>query len=150
MNDLPGQTPPAATTDGGHADDSTTTVAQLRRRVEQFVDQRDWRQFHSPKNLAMSLAIEAAELMEHFQWLTIQQSRGVTGDSARMERIGDELADVFCYLLAMTSQLDLDLTEATVRKLAKNELKYPADEYRGRFGPDDPGTPERPAQPERA
>jgi NTP pyrophosphatase (non-canonical NTP hydrolase) len=119
--------------------DESTTVAELRRRVQAFVDARDWRQFHSPKNLAMSTAIEAAELMEHFQWLTVEQSRRAAADPARREPIADEMADVFCYLLAMANQLDIDLASATTAKLAKNEQKYPAEKYRGRYGPEDPG-----------
>jgi NTP pyrophosphatase (non-canonical NTP hydrolase) len=119
--------------------DETTTVAALRRMVHEFVDRRDWHQFHSPKNLAMSAAIEAAELMEHFQWLDARQSRAVANDPARLEQIADEMADVACYLLAMANQLDVDLSTAIEGKLVKNERKYPADQYRGRFGPDDPG-----------
>jgi dCTP diphosphatase len=117
--------------------DSTTTVAELRRVVAEFVDRRDWRQFHSPKNLSMSLAIEAAELMEHFQWLTAEQSRQVAEEPDRLVEVADELADVLSYALAMANQLDLDLSTAVRNKMAKNERKYPADEYRGRFGPED-------------
>jgi NTP pyrophosphatase (non-canonical NTP hydrolase) len=119
--------------------DTETTIDDLRTLVDAFVDRRDWHQFHSPKNLAMSLAIEAAELMEHFQWLTPEQSRSVRADAQKLSAVGDELADVLCYALAMANQLDLDLSTAVRRKLVKNEEKYPADEFRGRFGPDDPG-----------
>jgi len=117
--------------------DSTTTVAQLRRSIAEFVDRRDWRQFHAPKNLSMSLAIEAAELMEHFQWITADASRQVAAEPEKLEAIADELADVVCYCLALANQLDLDLSDAVGRKLAKNEQKYPADAYRGRYGPED-------------
>jgi NTP pyrophosphatase (non-canonical NTP hydrolase) len=117
--------------------DSTTTVAELRRLVAQFVDRRDWRQFHSPKNLSMSLAIEAAELMEHFQWLTVDESRGVAGQPDKLAEVADELADVLSYTLAMANELGLDLSTAVRHKMTKNERKYPADEYRGRFGPED-------------
>lgn len=119
--------------------DAETTIAQLRDRIEQFVGQRDWHQFHSPKNLAMSLAIEAAELMEHFQWLETEQSRRVVDEPRRLEAVGEELADVMCYVLALSNQLGLDLASTVERKLAKNEKKYPVEQYRGRFGPDDPG-----------
>jgi len=122
--------------------DNSTTISQLRRLVAQFVDRRQWQQFHSPKNLAMSLAIEAAELMEHFQWLTTEQSRAVGSDASKLRRVAEELADVFCYLLAMANVLQIDLSEAVAAKIAKNEEKYPADEYRGRFGPEDPGKPQ--------
>jgi NTP pyrophosphatase (non-canonical NTP hydrolase) len=119
--------------------DAETTVALLRKIVEQFVDQRDWHRFHTPKNLAMSLAIEAAEVMEHFQWLTPEQSWEVTGRPEQLAAVSDELADVFCYALAMANELGVDVTKAILAKMAKNEQKYPADEYRGRYGPDDPG-----------
>jgi NTP pyrophosphatase (non-canonical NTP hydrolase) len=118
--------------------DATTTVAQLRHVVQQFVDRRDWHQFHTPKNLAMSMAIEAAELMEHFQWLTPEQSRAVAGQQDKLPEVADEMADVFCYLLAMANELGLDLAGALDTKMAKNARKYPEEEYRGRFGPDDP------------
>ncbi len=121
--------------------DSTTTLADLRALIEEFVDRRDWHQFHTPKNLAMSLAIEAAELMEHFQWLTPEQSRAVAGDRETLAEIGEELADVFAYGLAMANELGLDLSAAIEAKMAKNERKYPAEKYRGLFGPEDPNAP---------
>jgi dCTP diphosphatase len=117
--------------------DQTTSVADLRKLVAEFVDQRDWQQFHSPKNLSMSLAIEAAELMEHFQWLTIEQSRAVANEPEKLGEVADELADVLCYALAMANELKIDLADAIRAKMIKNELKYPAAEFRGRFGLDD-------------
>lgn len=119
--------------------DPETTVAELRQLVEQFVERRDWHQFHTPKNLAMSMAIEAAELMEHFQWLTPEQSRQIAQQPDKLARVADELADVCCYVLAMANELGLDLSTSLERKMAKNEAKYPAAQYRGRFGPEDPG-----------
>ena len=118
--------------------DTTATIAELRRLVEQFVERRDWRQFHTPKNLAMSLAIEAAELMEHFQWLTPDQSRAVAQRPEKLAEVADELADVMCYALAMSNELGLDLASALAAKMAKNAEKYPVEQYRGRFGPEDP------------
>lgn len=117
--------------------DNSTTLAELRDIVRQFVDERDWRQFHSPKNLSMSLAIEAAELMEHFQWIDVAESRTVASDPAKVSAIGEELADVLCYALALTNELDLDLTTIVKDKMAKNAAKYPAADYRGRYGPED-------------
>jgi NTP pyrophosphatase (non-canonical NTP hydrolase) len=117
--------------------DSTTTLADLKRLVNDFVDRRDWHQFHAPKNLSMSLAIEAAELMEHFQWISAEESRRAAEEPERLETIADELADVLCYALAMANELGLDLSTAIRRKMAKNERKYPAEEYRGRFGLED-------------
>ena len=119
--------------------DSTTTVAELKQWVNAFVDQRDWHQFHAPKNLAMSLAIEAAELMEHFQWISAEESRAVEHDPQKLAEVGEELADVLCYALAMANELGLDLATVLRQKLAKNEQKYPADEFRGRYGPEDRG-----------
>jgi dCTP diphosphatase len=119
--------------------DSITSVQFLKERMRQFVDERDWRQFHSPKNLSMSLAIEAAELMEHFQWIDVPASRQVKDDPARLAEVGEELADVLCYALALANELDLDISDIIQAKMAKNEIKYPAEKFRGRYGNDDPG-----------
>ena len=113
--------------------DATTTVSVLRAAMGQFVTERDWGQFHSPKNLAMGLAVEAAELMEHFLWVDVEASRLVGLEPARRIAIGEEMADVACYLLALANTLQLDLSDAIVDKLAKNAVKYPAAQYRGRF-----------------
>ncbi len=117
--------------------DAHTTVAALRQLVGEFVAERNWGQFHTPKNLSMSLAIEAAELMEHFQWLTPEQSREIAGDEARRSAAGEELADVICYALALANELGLDVAAAMQDKMHKNALKYPVAEYRGRFGQGD-------------
>ncbi|MGD9645582.1 MAG: nucleotide pyrophosphohydrolase [Pirellulales bacterium] len=119
--------------------DKQTTVAALRAVVAEFVAERDWRQFHTPKNLAMSLAIEAAELMEHFQWLTPRESRELAGDEEKLGEVADEISDVLCYALALANELEIDVAAAFNRKMAANRQKYPADEFRGRYGPDDPG-----------
>jgi NTP pyrophosphatase (non-canonical NTP hydrolase) len=113
--------------------DDTETVTQLKQAVADFVNERDWRQFHTPKNLAMSLAIEAAELMEHFQWLDVDDSIDRGRDPQRRGQIADEIADVCCYLLSLCNALDLDLSEAVRSKLVKNVAKYPAEKFRGRF-----------------
>ncbi|HUE74796.1 MAG TPA: nucleotide pyrophosphohydrolase [Pirellulaceae bacterium] len=117
--------------------DHDTSLADLRDLVRRFVDERDWRQFHSPKNLSMSLAIEASELMEHFQWIDIAESRAVANDPEKLAAIGEELADVLCYALALANELGIDVSQAVREKMVKNALKYPAAEYRGRFGPED-------------
>jgi len=114
--------------------DRDATIDQLRELVRQFVQERDWKQFHTPKNLSMSLAIEAAELMEHFQWLTPEESRELAADPARRAAAGEELADVLCYALALANELGLDLDTIVRDKMAKNALKYPADQFRGRYG----------------
>jgi NTP pyrophosphatase (non-canonical NTP hydrolase) len=119
--------------------DHDTPIAELRELVRRFVDERDWQQFHSPKNLSMALAIEAAELMEHFQWVTPEASRNVGQDPEKLAAIGEELADVFCYSLAIANELEIDLSAALRSKMKRNELKYPAAEFLGRYGPEDPG-----------
>jgi dCTP diphosphatase len=104
--------------------DKTTTVAQLRAIVERFVAERNWHKYHNPKNLSMSLAIEAAELMEHFQWLTTDET--TSGKDQNLAEITDELADVTCYALALANALKIDLAQAIENKMVKNRLKYPA------------------------
>lgn len=118
--------------------DQTATISDLKTLVRKFVDERDWRQFHSPKNLSMSLAIETAELMEHFQWLTVEESRQVAQDQEERLAVGEELADVVCYALALANELELDLADCLHRKMIKNVSKYPIEQIRGRFGHDDP------------
>jgi NTP pyrophosphatase (non-canonical NTP hydrolase) len=113
-------------------------VAALRTLVRQFVAERAWEPFHTPKNLSMSLAIEAAELMEHFQWLTAEESLALRHEPLRRSAAAEELADVLCYALALANALDIDLSQAIAGKMAKNAAKYPAAEFRGRYGADDP------------
>jgi len=117
--------------------DASTTVAELRALVRAFVDEREWQPFHTPKNLAMSLAIEAAELMEHFQWLTPEQSQSIAGDAEKLAAVGEELADVLCYGFALANALQLDVADCVQKKMVRNAAKYPADEFRGRYGRDD-------------
>src|SRR4026207_70799 len=119
--------------------DNTTTIAELRRRVADFVAERDWSQFHSPKNVSMALAVEAAELMEHFQWLTIEESRDIPNDPAKLADVADEIAHVVGYSMALANELGIDLSQAIRAKMIKNAQKYPADQYRGRYGPEDKG-----------
>jgi NTP pyrophosphatase (non-canonical NTP hydrolase) len=117
--------------------DSTTPIQHLKDLMHSFVDERDWRQFHAPKNLSMSLAIEAAELMEHFQWIDVAESRHVKDDPAKLAAIGEELADVLCYAVALANELELDISDVVQAKMAKNAIKYPAAEFRGRYGNED-------------
>ena len=113
--------------------DESTTISELREMVREFVAERDWQQFHAPKNISMALTVEAGELMEHFQWLTLDASRAIRDDQQAKQAVGEELADVVCYALAMANELDLDLASALEQKMAKNRLKYPAEDYRGRY-----------------
>ena len=119
--------------------DRETTVFELRENLRKFVDERDWHQFHAPKNLAMALAIEAAELMEHFQWLSIDESRNLADDPERLQQVGEELADVIGYSLALANELDIDISSTIRDKMVKNAEKYPVGEFRGRYGPKDRG-----------
>jgi dCTP diphosphatase len=115
------------------ATDAHTTVAALRQAVAAFVDARDWRPFHTPKNLSMSIAIEAAELMERFQWLTPEEAQAAVSDPHERAAVADELADVLIYGLSLSNALDLDVSSAVLGKLEANEHRYPAGEFRGRF-----------------
>lgn len=113
--------------------DSTTTVAELRQIIADFVVERDWSQFHSPKNVSMALAIEAAELMEHFQWLSTDASRELKNDPKRLGEVAEELADVIGYSFALANELGLDVADSIRAKMVKNRQKYPADQFRGRY-----------------
>lgn len=113
--------------------DQQATIAELRTWVRDFVAERDWEKFHTPKNLSMSIAIEAAELMEHFQWPDTGDFSTVHDDPQSMELIREEIADVLCYVLAFANALEIDLASALRDKMIKNAVKYPADRFRGRF-----------------
>ncbi len=115
-------------------DDASATVGLLKELVERFVDERDWQPFHDPKNLSASIAIEAAELMEHFQWLRTDQLAGVRDDEGKMAQVREEIADILAYVVSFASTMDIDLASALADKMKKNAVKYPADEFKGRFG----------------
>ena len=117
--------------------DQSTTIADLKQIVAQFVGERDWQQFHSPKNISMALAIEAAELMEHFQWISMQESRQVPQDPEKLNAVAEEVSDVLCYLLAMSNELGIDLSDSLTCKMVKNRQKYPADVFKGKYGQED-------------
>lgn len=110
--------------------DTQTTLQELKDHMARFVDERDWQQFHTPKNLSMSIAIEAAELMEHFQWLTVEQSKSLNEDA--LAEIGEELADIVIYSLSLSNYLGLDLSQTVLKKMDKNIRKYPKDQVRGK------------------
>jgi NTP pyrophosphatase (non-canonical NTP hydrolase) len=104
-------------------------LAELKARVRAFVAERDWERFHSPKNLAMALSVEASELVELFQWLSEDESAAL--DDAQRRRVAEELADVLWFLVRLSDRLDIGLLEAAEQKLAANAKKYPAEKVRG-------------------
>lgn len=108
------------------------TIRALEQALADFAAERDWEQFHTPKNLAMALAGECGELLELFQWLTPDQSTRVMDDPRQAQRVREEMADVFAYLLRMADVLELDLEQAVVEKIESNRNKYPVHLARGR------------------
>jgi dCTP diphosphatase len=105
------------------------SLQQLNRRLRDFARQRDWEQFHSPKNLAMAMIAECAELVEHFQWLTEEQSYNLAPE--KREQVAMEMADILIYLIRCSERLDIDLVEAARQKIEINEKRYPAEQVRG-------------------
>jgi NTP pyrophosphatase (non-canonical NTP hydrolase) len=102
---------------------------QFKVRLRQFAEERDWDQFHSPKNLSMALIVEAAELVEHFQWLTEEQSRSL--DQKQLEKVQEELADIQIYLIRIADKLNIDLLGEVSKKIEANAKKYPPEKVRG-------------------
>jgi len=112
--------------------DSSTTVAEIKTRVLAFARERDWEQFHAPKNLSMALAAEAGELMEHFLWATPEASRTIATDEAKRKKIEEELADVVIYALEFANMTGIDVAAAIETKMAANAAKYPVEKAKGR------------------
>ncbi|MCP3850734.1 MAG: nucleotide pyrophosphohydrolase [Gammaproteobacteria bacterium] len=104
----------------------TDSIKKISNDLKKFAIERDWEQFHTPKNLSMALIAEAAELVEHFQWLTPEQSKMIKGE--KLTDISHEIADIFIYLLRIAEQLDVDLVKATREKMTINETRFPIDE----------------------
>ena len=105
------------------------SLDQLAQRLQAFAQARDWGQFHSPKNLASALIVEAGELLEHFQWLTEEQSRNL--DAVKKQEVAMEMADVLLYLIQMGNQLGVNVVEAAQQKIDLNDQKYPVDQAKG-------------------
>lgn len=112
--------------------DVETSVEDLKNAVRKFIHERDWEKYHNPKDLAESICIEAAELLQLFQWVTLEQSRELKIDPSKVKRVEEELADVVIYCLSMANTLEVDLAKAVLEKIELNEKKYPADLYKGR------------------
>ena len=108
---------------------SNAFIETLSSAIDEFAKERDWQQFHSPKNLSMALIVEAAELVEHFQWLSERQSEELDHD--RRAAVAEELADILIYTLRLASQMEIDLGSAAWAKLEKNRRKYPVEKARG-------------------
>ncbi len=106
------------------------SLENLRRQLAEFAQRRDWDQFHSPKNLSMALIAEAAELVEHFQWLSEEQSRRL--EPEKLNEVAMELADILIFLIRTADKLDIDLVQAAIAKIAINERRYPVEKVRGR------------------
>jgi dCTP diphosphatase len=109
--------------------DTREPFSTMRGYLRQFAKERDWEQFHSPKNVVMALAVETAELLEHFQWLSADQSQSLTPD--QLTAVAEEIADVQLYLVRLADRLGIDILQAVSAKTLKNEARYPADKVRG-------------------
>jgi NTP pyrophosphatase (non-canonical NTP hydrolase) len=106
-----------------------TSLSELRDALRHFAAEREWDQFHTPKNLAAALSVEAAELLEHFQWLTAEQSQSLPAE--KLAQVQEEMADVLLYLIRLADKLDVDLLAAAAAKLLRNAEKYPLEKARG-------------------
>lgn len=113
--------------------DKTTRISQLKTLVGTFVRERDWEKFHSPKNLAMSISIEAAELMEIFQWFDTKGAASLLNKPQKAEHIKEELADILIYLISFCNLYKIDMADIIADKLRKNKSKFPAKQVRGTF-----------------
>jgi dCTP diphosphatase len=113
--------------------DAGTTLETLKSGMRRFVEEREWEKFHSPKNLVMALAAEAAELLEHFLWVDNEESKKLVQNPAKRQAVADEIADVAGCLFALSNALDLDLSDAINDKMARNAIKYPVAKYRGKW-----------------
>ncbi|HXX38549.1 MAG TPA: nucleotide pyrophosphohydrolase [bacterium] len=107
------------------------TLLGLRNQLRAFARERDWQRFHTPKNLAMSVAVEAAELLEIFQWLSDTQSSKISASTRDMARVREEMADVFIYLIRLADILSIDLEKAAAAKIARNARRYPVAASKG-------------------
>lgn len=111
--------------------DNDSSILDVREKVANFVEERDWEKFHTPKNLSMSIAIEAAELMEIFQWMKDDEANDILANPSTLQRIREELADILIYSISLSNTLKLDISEAISEKLGKNSQKYPIQKAKG-------------------
>ena len=114
--------------------DQVVTVESLKQIMRDFVRERDWEKYHTPKNLAASASVEAGELLELFQWLTPEEASGKSANDLRFRQaVGEELADVLMYLISLANVLNIDVAQTVSAKMAKNRAKYPPEQFRGHY-----------------
>lgn len=106
-------------------------IKTIQQKLREFAAERDWDQYHSPKNLASALSVEAAELLEIFQWLTEAESKNIINNADDKQRVSEEIADIFLYLLRLADKMDIDLIEAANNKISLNAQKYPISKAKG-------------------
>ena len=109
----------------------TINYSMLEKKIFEFSDDRQWEQFHSIKNLSMALSVESSELVEIFQWMTEIQSNNVANDNVKFPKVRDEIADIFIYLIRISSKLNINLEEAVLNKMETNIAKYPVEQFIG-------------------
>lgn len=110
--------------------DATTSINELKEMVRQFINERNWEKYHTPRNIAVSVTLEAAELLEHFQWSPPAED---AIDQKKRHEIGEEMADVMAYLLSLANVLDIDIASTMKEKMKKNRSKYPAEQFQGNW-----------------
>lgn len=113
-------------------DDQNISVQDLKKAVGEFVEIRDWKRYHNPKDLAESICIEAAELLEVFHWVPSEETLAWKNSQSKRSRVMEELADVLIYCLSMANAMEIQISNAVTQKLAENSTKYPVDKYRGK------------------
>ena len=113
--------------------DEKITIAQIIKKLDAFSKERNWEKYHTPKDLAISISIEAGELLEIFQWLTDDEITNVLKDQKKFHQIESELADVFAYAFTLSNRLDIDVSKAIFNKINENKRKYPVDKIKGKY-----------------
>ena len=113
--------------------DEKMTISQLKNEIEKFSEEREWKKYHNPKDLAISISIESAELLENFQWLTDQEIIQKLEDSEKLAKIKSELADVLVYTISLSNKLSFDISEIILDKMKKNKRKYPVEKIKGKY-----------------
>ena len=113
--------------------DKTTRINELREKVKQFIESRDWTKYHNPKDVIISITIEAAELLELFQWVKESEIDKIIKNPQKFNKIEDELADVLIYCISLANALDIDISNIIINKIAKNISKYPVDKVKGNY-----------------